>query len=320
MSDGTETHARQSGRADVIEDRNLHAEGPQDTVGQNESVTMVWGSDPRHPLTHSGPFTIATLRPPPHPATPSDHLTLSTHPTLRPSPHPPHGPPSSPPHSPPPFALRTSQTRSGRIGISICVTPRCASASTTAFAIAGGAPTVADSPHPLRPQRMMRRWRHRMPRLPRRRLHRGRHEVVHKRPRLIVPILVVGHLLIQRGPQPLGQPTMDLPLHDHRVDDVPTVVHRHEPAHAHLTRAAINIHDADVRPERERQVRRVIVVRRLHPGLHSLRQVWYTPRTRSPGCSPTCPARPSPRTSRAPSPGPLRPPPADARRSSAPCP
>ena len=33
----------------------------------------------------------------------------------------------------------------------MCVTPRCASASTTAFAIAGGAPTVADSPTPFAP-------------------------------------------------------------------------------------------------------------------------------------------------------------------------
>ena len=30
-------------------------------------------------------------------------------------------------------------------------TPRCHSASTTAFAIAGGAPTVADSPTPFAP-------------------------------------------------------------------------------------------------------------------------------------------------------------------------
>ena len=33
----------------------------------------------------------------------------------------------------------------------MCVTPRWRSASTTAFAIAGGAPTVADSPTPYAP-------------------------------------------------------------------------------------------------------------------------------------------------------------------------
>ena len=54
-------------------------------------------------------------------------------------------------HPATPFSRNTSHTRSGRIGISTCVTPRCASASTTAFAIAGGAPTVADSPTPFAP-------------------------------------------------------------------------------------------------------------------------------------------------------------------------
>ncbi len=56
-----------------------------------------------------------------------------------------------PPYSATPFSLSISHTRSGLIGISTCVTPRCASASTTAFAIAGGAPTVADSPTPFAP-------------------------------------------------------------------------------------------------------------------------------------------------------------------------
>src|SRR5215470_14790945 len=50
-----------------------------------------------------------------------------------------------------PFALRMFQTFSGVIGISMWVTPRWARASTTALAIAGGAPTVADSPTPLAP-------------------------------------------------------------------------------------------------------------------------------------------------------------------------
>src|ERR1051325_1278794 len=50
-----------------------------------------------------------------------------------------------------PFAFRSCHTFSGVTGISTCVTPRCESASTTAFAIAGGAPTVADSPTPFAP-------------------------------------------------------------------------------------------------------------------------------------------------------------------------
>ena len=50
-----------------------------------------------------------------------------------------------------PFSLRIVHTFSGVIGMSMWRTPRCASASTTALAIAGGAPTVADSPTPFAP-------------------------------------------------------------------------------------------------------------------------------------------------------------------------
>jgi uncharacterized protein (TIGR03435 family) len=56
-----------------------------------------------------------------------------------------------PGYSATPFSRRIFHTFSGVIGMSTCRTPRCASASTTALAIAGGAPTVADSPIPLAP-------------------------------------------------------------------------------------------------------------------------------------------------------------------------
>ena len=44
-----------------------------------------------------------------------------------------------------------AQTRAGVQGMSICVTPNGARASTTALTIAGGEPTVADSPMPFAP-------------------------------------------------------------------------------------------------------------------------------------------------------------------------
>ena len=50
-----------------------------------------------------------------------------------------------------PFSRRIAQTFCGVIGMSMLRTPRCHSASTTALAIAGGAPTVADSPTPFAP-------------------------------------------------------------------------------------------------------------------------------------------------------------------------
>ena len=50
-----------------------------------------------------------------------------------------------------PFSCRIVHTFWGVIGMSMLRTPRCHRASTTALAIAGGAPTVADSPTPLAP-------------------------------------------------------------------------------------------------------------------------------------------------------------------------
>src|SRR5262249_7572420 len=50
-----------------------------------------------------------------------------------------------------PLSLKSFQTFGGVIGMSMCLTPRCQSASTTALTIAAGAPTVADSPTPLAP-------------------------------------------------------------------------------------------------------------------------------------------------------------------------
>jgi tetratricopeptide (TPR) repeat protein len=57
-----------------------------------------------------------------------------------------------PRHSAAPFSLRMFHTFSGVIGMSMCRTPRWDSASTTALAMAGGAPTVADSPTPFAPK------------------------------------------------------------------------------------------------------------------------------------------------------------------------
>src|SRR5207244_8935273 len=55
-------------------------------------------------------------------------------------------------HSVTPRSRSSFQTLAGVIGMSTWRTPRCQSASTTALAIAAGAPTVADSPTPLAPR------------------------------------------------------------------------------------------------------------------------------------------------------------------------
>src|SRR5262249_20908439 len=56
-----------------------------------------------------------------------------------------------PNYSSTPCSRSSFQTFCGVIGMSTCRTPRCQSASTTALAIAGGAPTVGDSPTPFAP-------------------------------------------------------------------------------------------------------------------------------------------------------------------------
>src|SRR5262249_58663249 len=58
---------------------------------------------------------------------------------------------SGPDYSATPLSFRIRQTFSGVTGMSMCFTPRCESASTTAFTMAAGAPTVADSPTPFAP-------------------------------------------------------------------------------------------------------------------------------------------------------------------------
>ena len=63
------------------------------------------------------------------------------------------------------------------------------------------------------------------------------------------------------------------PSHDHRVDDVAAVVDRDEAPDLHLAGAAIDVDDADVAAEREGQVRRIVVVRRLQARFHPLRVV-----------------------------------------------
>ena len=164
-------------------------------------------------------------------------------------------------------------------------TPRCHSASTTAFAIAGGAPTVADSPTPFAPIGWCGDGVTVLADLPGGRLDRRRQEVVHERAGQVVAVLVVGDLLVQRRREAHRQAAVDLAVDDHRVDDVAAVVDRDEAADLDLAGALVDVDDADVAAERERQVRRVVVVDRLEARLHPLRDGSCRPRRRSPGSS-----------------------------------
>jgi hypothetical protein len=66
---------------------------------------------------------------------------------------------------------------------------------------------------------------------------------------------------------------VDLAVDDHRVDDVAAVVDRDEATDVDLARALVDVDHADVAAERERQVRRVVVVDRLEARLHPGRMV-----------------------------------------------
>ena len=59
-------------------------------------------------------------------------------------------------------------------------------------------------------------------------------------------------------PTPVGQAAVDLALDDHRVDARAAVVDRDEAADLDLAGARVDVDDADVGAERERQVRRVV--------------------------------------------------------------
>jgi len=63
---------------------------------------------------------------------------------------------------------------------------------------------------------------------------------------------------------------VDLPLHDHGVDDVAAVVDGDEPTDLHLAGARVDVHDADVAAERVGEVRRIVVADGLEAGFQSL--------------------------------------------------
>src|SRR6185369_6042273 len=79
-------------------------------------------------------------------------------------------------------------------------------------------------PHPLGADRVMRRRRRRLPRLPGRAFHGGRNEIVHERAGHVVAQLVVGDLFVEGGGEAHVQPAVDLAVDDHRVDDVAAVI------------------------------------------------------------------------------------------------
>ena len=66
---------------------------------------------------------------------------------------------------------------------------------------------------------------------------------------------------------------MHLPVYDHRVDLPAAVVNSQVPRELDLARVRVQLHHRHVRPEREREVGRVVERRRLKARLHPFRHV-----------------------------------------------
>ena len=127
-------------------------------------------------------------------------------------------------------------------------------------------------PRPLHPQRIRRRRRNRPRRLKRRQTRRLRHRVIQHAPRYQLPVIVIHPLLAQRLPDTLRHAPVNHPLHDHRVNHIPHIIHRDIPQHLRIPRIRIHLHHADMRPERPREILRIVNARSLQTRLHPLRQ------------------------------------------------
>ena len=99
--------------------------------------------------------------------------------------------------------------------------------------------------------------------------HRSRHEVIHKGPVEDVSFIVVFNSLVHGRGNSLGQSAVDLPFHDHGVDDVPTIIDGHKSLHVDGTGFLIHFHHTDICPVGEGKVGRIVVMRCLESGFHS---------------------------------------------------
>ena len=170
----------------------------------------------------------------------------------------------------------------------MCLTPRWASASTTALTKAAGEPTLGDSPTPLAPKGWCGRGRAGFCRLPVGSFDRGRYQVVHETSALHVAVVVVADLLHEGDRQALGESTVDLTFDDHGIDDVAAIVHSDKTADLDLAGTLVDVYDADVGTEGEGEVGRVVVVDGFECRLPCPAACWCTRRRRCPGWSWTC--------------------------------
>src|SRR5260370_17923000 len=119
----------------------------------------------------------------------------------------------------------------------------------------------------------MRRRGDRLADLELRRLPGGRNEVVHEVGADAVAIAVKRDELHERDPESFGEPAVDLPLDDHRVDTHAAVVDRYHPLDLDLTRALVDVDDDRIGAERVVHVRRGGVMNPLDSTTPALRPI-----------------------------------------------
>src|SRR5947199_1670536 len=86
-------------------------------------------------------------------------------------------------------------------------------------------------------------------------------------------MLVERDLLVHGWRKALGQPTMNLPLNHHGVDNRPTVIDGHKAANMYLACATVDIHNTDVAAKGVGEIGRIIVVYRFQTWLQVGRAV-----------------------------------------------
>ena len=122
----------------------------------------------------------------------------------------------------------------------------------TALCTAGVAPIVPDSPMPFAPSGVQGRGRLHLDRLERRELRGRREAVARERCGLRIARLVEEHRLVERLRDAGRDAAVDLALGDERVDDGAGVVDRDVPQGDGRAGLRVDLHDRDVRAERER--------------------------------------------------------------------
>ena len=177
-------------------------------------------------------------------------------------------------HAWPPFAVCIArQTVCGVYGISRCRMPSGLSRIDDGVGHRGRARDRARLADALDADGVDRRRRDRLVELEVREIRRPRQRVVEHRAREELPLVAVDRALPERLSDALGDAAVQLAVHDHRVDLLADVVDRDVAHELDAAGLLVDLDDRDVRPERPRAVRRVVVGRLVEVRLHPLGRV-----------------------------------------------